>query len=590
MDPLSLGGLLVPVCCVLVLAAGADSLCVIVFPCPLLFSPSMLNQTTCSLGAFCPSGSVAESDCPLGKFCQTPALAEDCPIGRYGSSTRLTAAAQCTACPNGMRGLAAGQSTQAAACGPCTLGSYCIAGVQTACSYGAYCPPNTSTVEPPCPQGSYCGSPSSRVDCPTGRWGPSTGLLWESQCTFCAAGKFGAADGAQSEPTGCADCPLGSWSSMLGLSDIDSCTSCGFGSVGLAAGQSSYAAGCKYCAAGFYCLGTSDPVSCSDGSYCPPGTTTVNPPCPQGSYCTTPSEVEACPQGRYGDATGLTLCTACGAGKYGTVTGATSEAAACVPCTAAPGTGLSCPPGSTTDSPPCPRGFYCPDASTILGCPLGSFGEWTGFSSATSCTACSVGRYTALTGQSSEEAACPGCPAGRWSGALLSSVTGCIECAVEKVGTFSGQMNESAACAAPCAATRTAPVNGAMAHCGTADGDAYACWPVCRPYYALSGQSTCTANAFTPATCQVCSAGQFYTLHATAVIARFQESGAPGFQQQGGSVSISADGSIMVQAAGIDNQNQGGQFMRRQYRARRGALSRKEGNGHMLIHLPCECV
>jgi hypothetical protein len=498
----------------------------------------MLNQTACSLGTFCPSGSVAETDCPLGKFCQTPALAEDCPSGRYGASTRLTAAAQCTICP----------------------------------------------------QGSYCPSPSARIDCPAGRWGPSTGLTAVSQCTICAAGKFGTSSGAQSEPTACSDCPLGRWGSGSALPNVDSCPSCGFGSVGIAAGQTSSAAGCRYCAAGFYCLGAADPVLCSAGAYCPAGTATVNPPCPQGSFCSTPDRQQACTAGRYGPTAGLTICTACAAGKYGTVTGATSEAAACVPCTAAPGTGLSCPPDSTTDSPPCPRGFYCPDASTVLRCPLGSFGEWTGFTSATQCTACSAGRYTSLTGQASEEAACPSCPVGRWSGSLLSSITGCIDCAVGKVGTFVGQTSEPAACAAPCAATRTAPVNGALAHCGTADGDAYACWPVCRPYYALSGQSTCTGSTFTSATCNVCSAGELYTLHAAAVIARFQESGTPGSQQQGWRVSISADGSIMVQAAYVDNQNKGGQFMRREYLARRGALSRKEGNGRMLIQFPCECV
>jgi hypothetical protein len=507
----------------------------------------MLNQTACSLGTFCPSGSVAESDCPLGKFCQTPALAEDCPLGRYGPSTRLIAATECTLCPNGMRGVAAGQATQAAGCGPCTLGFYCIAGVETACSYGSYCPPSTSTVNPPCPLGSYCASPSSRVDCPTGRWGASTGLQWTSYCTACAAGKYGTTSGAQSEPAACSDCPLGRYGSALGLPDVDSCTDCGVGTVGLAAGQSSYGAACRYCAAGFYCLGAAAPVSCSAGAYCPPGTTTVNPPCPQGSYCTTPSEVEACPAGRYGPTAGLTICTACAAGKYGTMVGATSEAATCVPCT-----GDFCPPGSTTDSSPCPRGFYCPDVSTSIGCPLGTFGEWTGFTSATQCTACSAGRYTSLTGQASEEAACPSCPVGRWSGSLLSSVTGCIGCAVGKVGTFAGQASEPAACVAPCAATRSPPVNGAMAHCATA-GDAYACWPACKPYYGLSGQSTCTGSAFTSATCKVCSAGELYTSHADEMIARYQENPSNGAVQQGSKVVMSKDGSIMVQCDPVNN-------------------------------------
>jgi hypothetical protein len=538
-----------------------------VWPLCFVFSPSMFNQTACALGSFCPSGSATEADCPAGKFCQTPALAEDCPLGRYSASKRLIAAADCTPCPNGMRGTVAGQTTQSSACGPCTAGSYCINGIGTPCASGAYCPSGTSTVNPPCPLGSYCNSTSNVAACPLGRYGQVARQTALTQCTACVAGKYGAAAGATTEAAGCTNCPLGTWGSAPALPALSSCTSCVAGKVGVYAGQSFASSACASCPQGNYCLGGTSQVPCAVGSSCPQGTSVPNPPCRLGSYCPTPSLLLDCPAGRFGAATGLiadTDCTACAAGQYGTVTGATSESAACVPCTATPGTGLSCPPGSTSDSPPCPKGFYCPDVSTVIGCPLGSFGEWTGFISVTSCTECAVGRYTALSGQSSEEAACPGCPVGRWTGALLNSVTGCTNCAVGKVGTFAGQTNELAACAAPCSATRTPPVNGAMAECaGTAAG-VYACWPACKPYYALSGQSTCTGSTFTSATCNVCMAGQSYTVHNAAVV-RLRENGTFGSQQQGARVQISSDGSIMVQSAPADNAMMGGQCMTKAY-------------------------
>jgi hypothetical protein len=466
-------------------------------PCPAAsYCPTPFQTIACSLGSYCPPNSASETDCAAGFFCQSPISQVACAAGRF-SGSRATV---CSSCRAGTFGVLTGQTSEVASCAPCNAGSYCLGGAQIApCTdLGSYCP-SGSSVEGDCPQGSYCPSPTEIYDCPAGRFSSATSLTAATDCTTCPAGS--------------------------------------------------------------YCLGGNAKVYCSGtGVYCPAGTGTANPPCPPGSYCASITMIADCPLGRYGAASGLsssTDCTVCGAGKYGVLAGRTTETAACAICTASTGSGLYCAPGGTSiTGTPCPKGFYCPDVSTAIGCPLGSFGEWTGFTSVTSCTACSVGRYTALTGQSTQEAACPGCPVGRWTGALLSSVTGCTNCAVGKVGTLSGQTSEATACTTACAASGVAPAGGKIGGC-TGTSSTYQCWPSCPPQFGLSGPSTCTGSTFTSATCSACAPGKAYTQHVAESLRLIQEVGTPGNQYQGMIIAISADGSVMVQGAPRDNGGAG---------------------------------
>jgi hypothetical protein len=254
-------------------------------------------------------------------------------------------------------------------------------------------------------------------------------------------------------------------------------------------------------------------------------------PCPAGKECSNTFLPVDCPAGSYclqGD-----LPVLCSVGSY-------------------------CPAGTGTVNPHCPLGMFCADTSNTTPCPLGRFGATQRLTAATQCTTCSAGRYPALTGQSVERIACPGCPIGRWSAALVTAQTDCTQCAAGKVGTLDASTSEATGCIAPCAATRTAPVGGELGTCA-GSSSAYACWPTCPPTLALSGPSTCTGSTFTSATCTNCGVGKYYTQRLHESLVNTQDPVVVGAGYQGSVTTISRDGSVMVVSAWLDNSRTGSQ-------------------------------
>jgi hypothetical protein len=66
----------------------------------------------------------------------------------------------------------------------------------------------------------------------------------------------------------------------------------------------------------------------------------------------------------------------------------------------------------------------------------------------------------------------------------------------------------------------------------------------------------CSGNSFTSQSCRECEKGELYSSLVQGTLVKYQESGTAG-QQQGNSVSISADGRVMVQGAYFDNNGRG---------------------------------
>ena len=122
---------------------------------------------------------------------------------------------------------------------PCTPGSYCAAGVVTACPGGYYsdkdylnsssnctlCPAgyycySGSTHPIICPAGTFCNPGSSTyTNCPAGYYSPIKGLTNANDCLPCPLGN---SCGVKSEiPT---PCTAGTYSSAIGASSCTSCT------------------------------------------------------------------------------------------------------------------------------------------------------------------------------------------------------------------------------------------------------------------------------------------------------------------------------------------------------------------------------
>jgi hypothetical protein len=182
---------------------------------------------------------------------------------------------------------------------------------------------------------------------------------------------------------------------------------------------------------------------------------------PTGFTCNTAGTAGVpCSAGTYGSSGGV--CLPCPGGSYGTLPGAPSAAVcqACLP-------GISCPPGSTTNTivcpagsyclanrgpvacnagvfcpagtqfvqnnnAVCPAGMYCPAGSAPVRCPSGTYSPLTGQSSSSACTSCPAGTFL-NTATTSSSAICTNCPYGLYSttiGAVNS--TFCLECSAGK--------------------------------------------------------------------------------------------------------------------------------------------------------------
>ncbi len=134
---------------------------------------------------------------------------------------------------------------------------------------------------------------------------------------------------------------------------------------------------CNKCLIGFSCyLGTTSPVICPPGFYCP-----------QNEFGSTP---QPCPAGTYGDQLQMissSQCKKCSIGTYNYQTGSTSSNA-CIKCYQ----GTYCLEGSIFPKD-CPNNFYCPTTSEIIPCPPGTYVYTTQNTDVSSCSPCPAGSY-----------------------------------------------------------------------------------------------------------------------------------------------------------------------------------------------------
>lgn len=237
-----------------------------------------------------------------------------------------------------------------------------------------------------CPAGYFCpeGTRSTvqAIPCPKGTYRGDTMGMDIEDCGLCPAGYYCASDGTSAPvicPTG-KFCPEGAWRA----------SDCPLGTYNPTEGIKE-SRECTLCDAGYYCptLGQSAVDStytcdagfvCYGGAYRPePTDTTTGDICPAGAYC---------------DAlTGLNYCDA---GKIGIFQGA-FESDACQLCEK----GYYCF-GGATGAVTCPAGYFCPEGSSIYDDvsqqpPIGYYNV----AGQEEATKCALGTFTKVLGQSS---------------------------------------------------------------------------------------------------------------------------------------------------------------------------------------------
>lgn len=110
---------------------------------------------------------------------------------------------------------------------------------------------------------------------------------------------------------------------------------------------------CMPCPKGSLCT-TRNPTNCPYGHYCPNGTTQV--PCPIGAFCPINSyePIPCSPTTQF-------------------IPYTPPQTPPIVKLFTEPVHGTTCPQGSTTPTKQCPRGFYCPNSTTVIPCPHGYY-------------------------------------------------------------------------------------------------------------------------------------------------------------------------------------------------------------------------
>ena len=153
----------------------------------------------CSPGHSC-AGGKDNGPCAPGQYQHLEAQATcwDCPVGRWGNG----GATECIACSKGKHGARIRQTTEAAACEPCTKGYYQPEEAQIQCT--------------PCPRGTYNDQTQRTLlseckNCTANTFSSSLGLSSQAFCNRCPIGKHGspAATGKADEDSACSDCTGG---------------------------------------------------------------------------------------------------------------------------------------------------------------------------------------------------------------------------------------------------------------------------------------------------------------------------------------------------------------------------------------------
>jgi hypothetical protein len=327
--------------------------------------------SNCPAGSFCPSGSSAPRECPVGSYAAAGlGSCTSCPSGNYcpkGSSLQ-------TVCPNGYISVAGSGE-----CQECYLGYRCSSGTPIACSAGKYCPWGTSTTIS-CPAGYYCPAVTTarkyneedgKIPCEPGKFVASTDSDDVGDCDNIPLGEY-TLEGYSSRTGFCHPgyyCPAGSRGPFA--------TPCPRGKYRLNEGAGDLS-DCENCPEGYYCpTGTAIPIICPVGFYCPVGV----------------SQPEFCAAGTIGQKVGLkadTECTDCPAGSFCTQPGLTGPDGFCAQ-------GYQCGAGTSSSKPDdsvCPAGGYCePGLGIQLDCPPGSYNPNTGAKDSSWCLPCPAGKY-----------------------------------------------------------------------------------------------------------------------------------------------------------------------------------------------------
>lgn len=407
------------------------------------------NKLTCSAGHICPDGTEYGAQFK-------------CWSGRYNTLTGQTA---CTDCPAGSSCVVGSDSTQTCAAGyycplksiraeryPCPAGTFSSdtdltdSSECSECTAGHYCPKGYDE-EIPCPDGTYAENPGQTEcdPCPDGK------ECYDSASTSTPKARTGADTAAacpkgQYSPEGestCIDCEDGYYcdqDSGTTVSQMYSqicdagllCTAAPSNDVSCCAGNTCTHDDC--CPAGYYCLaGATSKIACPYGKYRDvPGGTSLSDcsDVPAGYYgpvmALTDSDQYECPKGYYCPA-GTIDPTPCPVGTYGDATGYTSGAD-CVPCDA----GSYCPfPGMTdTTLITCTQGYYCVEGTiSPIPCPKGTYGGSTGLTASSGCTACTGGKYCDEEGMTAPKGDCKAgfyCTGGAISSMPTDGTTGNI--------------------------------------------------------------------------------------------------------------------------------------------------------------------
>ena len=152
------------------------------------------------------------------------------------------------------------------------------------------------------------------------------------------------------------------------------------------------------CPAGYYCptgtcaptlcpcghkcpAGSSAPIVCQPPYYCPAAGATSQTLCPLGYMCPTPGLCSPlqCPPGTFVSCAGKVSCSTCPAGRYCPTV--TNQSVLCPP-------GYVCPAGSSAKTA-CPAGHFCHVGSaSATPCPQDSFNPNIGSTFHTACTPC----------------------------------------------------------------------------------------------------------------------------------------------------------------------------------------------------------
>ena len=345
------------------------------------------DEYPCGEGYFCDSGSHTprKEICTPGNYCPTGSSAESkCPIGEYQYAYGQSA---CLKCPAGFYCKDEGMTTYAAT--PCPKGHYCPIGTKIADQFK--CPIGTFNPLEAASSSTFC------ILCPPGYWCGALGLedyKGLADADLCVQGYY-CPEGSKSGDNFKNKCPKGYYC-PAGSSRPISCP------------------GGKYCASemlhtnqgdcvnGYYCkwnaitatptnLGVDGGDECSPGYYCPAGISFMIP-CPPGTY--NPSKLKASP----------TDCLRCDDGSYCSANAATTVTGEC-------SAGFYCdatvyfPLGTAAGGPGFAdegRGFTVPNPADRL-CPIGHKCP-TGSPATTAC----VDEYQDEIGQS----VCKLCPAG----------------------------------------------------------------------------------------------------------------------------------------------------------------------------------